>query len=129
MGCVTLRSSIPVLRVSDFARSRRFWVEVMEFTVAEEAGSPAQFGIFRRDHARVFVNGLDGPDPEPSPGWRAYFHSDDIDGLAARLKSLGAQVDGPENRSYGMRELTLRDPDGNLLCFGQDITQADENMT
>ena len=93
----------------------------MGFVVGEEGGDPARFGIFHRGKATVFVDAWHGADAEPSPAWRSYFHTDDVDALATELREAGAEIDGPEDKVYGMREITLRDPDGNLLCFGQDI--------
>ena len=115
-----LSSAIPVLRAADYPRARAFWTEVLGFSVGEEGGDPARFGIFHKDSATVFVDAWHGADEVPSPAWRAYFHVEDIDALAAALE--GAQVEGPEDKVYGMRELVVVDPDGNRLCFGQDIS-------
>ena len=116
---MTLTSSVPVLRVSDYPRAKAFWTDTLGFTVAEEGGDPARFGIFKSEGATVFVDAWHGADAEPSPGWRAYFHVDDVDAFAARMDWTTAH--GPENKTYGMRELEVIDPDGNRLCFGQDI--------
>ncbi|MDJ0637664.1 MAG: glyoxalase superfamily protein [Paracoccaceae bacterium] len=116
---MTLTSSIPVLRVSDYPRAKAFWTEALGFECIEEGGDPARFGIFRRDAATVFVDAWHGADPETSPGWRAYFHIDDVDAFAASLD--WRPIIGPGDKPYGMRELEVLDPDGNRLCFGQDI--------
>ncbi|MCP3969711.1 MAG: hypothetical protein GY717_05240 [Rhodobacteraceae bacterium] len=118
---MTLTSSIPVLRSSDYATARSFWTLTLGFARGEEGGNPPRFGIFHRGRATVFVDAGQGGDPDPSPGWRAYFHSDDVDALAAEFSARGAAVSGPMDTARGMREITLRDPDGNLLCFGQDL--------
>ena len=116
---MTLTSSIPVLRVSDYPRARAFWMETLGFSVGEEGGDPARFGIFHRDEATVFVDAWHGADADPSPGWRAYFHVDDVDALAATID--WPDLEGPVDAVYGMREIVVIDPDGNRLCFGQDI--------
>ncbi len=116
-----LTSSIPVLRSGDYATARTFWTLTMGFSLGEEGGEPPRFGIFHRDGATVFVDAWQGPDPEPSPGWRAYFHCDDVDALADDLRARGVAVEGPRDAVYGMREIVIADPDGNRLCFGQDI--------
>ncbi|MGI9389548.1 MAG: VOC family protein [Boseongicola sp.] len=114
-----LTSSIPVLRSSDYAQTRSFLTDVLGFSVVEEGGDPARFGIFRRDKATVFADAWHGADIEPSPGWRAYFHVKDVDAFAAGLN--WPEVEGPSDAVYGMREIVVTDPDGNRLCFGMDI--------
>lgn len=116
-----LESAVPVLRSGNYVVSRTFWTRTLGFSLGEEGGTPPRFGIFHREGATVFIDGWHGADPEPSPGWRAYFHTDDVDGLATALRERGVSVDGPRDAIYGMREITLRDPDGNGLCFGQDL--------
>ncbi len=117
---MTLTSAIPVLRVGDYPAARAFWTEIMGFAIAEEGGDRAQFGIFKRDAAVVFVDAWHGPDAAPSPGWRAYFHNDDVDALAQALAASGVSVAGPVDTVYGMREIVVEDLAGNRLCFGQD---------
>ncbi|NNE81117.1 MAG: hypothetical protein HKN18_12690 [Silicimonas sp.] len=117
---MTLTSAIPVLRVSDYPRARAFWTDTLGFSIAEEGGDPPRFGIFRKDKATVFVDAWHGADTHPSPGWRAYLHVDDVDALAASLD--WPDTEGPTDAVYGMRELVVIDPDGNRLCFGQDVS-------
>lgn len=117
---MTITSSIPVLRAADYPAAHRFWTGEMGFAVIEEGGAPPRFGIFRRDAATVFVDAWQGGDDRPSPGWRAYFHVDDVDALATELRDVGLILEGPTDTVYGMREIVVCDPDGNRLCFGQD---------
>ncbi|MBT8417952.1 MAG: VOC family protein [Silicimonas sp.] len=116
---MTLTSSIPVLRVSDYSRARAFMTDTLGFRVGEEGGAPPRFGIFHRDSATVFVDSWHGADAQPSPGWRAYFHVEDVDAFAASIDWPGTE--GPEDKVYGMRELVVIDPDGNRLAFGMEI--------
>ena len=120
-----IETAIPVLRVSDYPAARAFWTDALGFTVTEEGGDPPRFGIFRRDGQRVFVDAWHGADSTPSPGWRAYFHVNDVDALARSLPP-GITTEGPVDTVYAMRELVLTDPDGNRLCFGQDIVPPDD---
>jgi catechol 2,3-dioxygenase-like lactoylglutathione lyase family enzyme len=115
-----VQSSIPVLRVADYPAARAFWTDVMGFSIAEEGGDPARFGIFKRDAAVVFVDGWHDADPEPCPVWRAYFHVEAAADVVEQV-SGSAPVEGPVDTVYGMREVTVTDPSGNRLCFGQDV--------
>ena len=117
---MSLTSSIPVLRVSDYPRARAFWRDVLGFNVINEAGDPVTgFGIYALDRAQVFLTAWDGPE-QAYDGWRAYFHTDDLAGIEDRLKSTGTAYDGPRLTDYGLREIDVTDPDGNNICFGQD---------
>ncbi len=120
---VPLRSAIPVLRVGDYARARAFYEGQLRFEVTEEGGDPPRFGIYWRDKAEIFLDAWHGADP-PSDhdGWRAYLHVDDADQLAEELRASGVEIKrGPENAVYGLREIEIEDPDGNRICFGQDL--------
>ena len=47
-----------------------------------------------------------------------------IDALAEELRTRGADIlDGPEDRIYGQRELVVKDCNGLILAFGEDISQ------
>ena len=52
----------------------------------------------------------------------AYIWVDDVDALYAELQQSGADIVGPPVlRIYGMKELEVRDLDGYVICFGQDV--------
>ncbi|MEM9709478.1 MAG: VOC family protein [Pseudomonadota bacterium] len=115
-----LTSSIPVLRVADYPRAKAFWTGALGFETIEEAGEPKTgFGIFWRDKARVFLTAWDGSEASYG-GWRAYFHTDDLGGIADALSQAGAIFKGPTRTEYDMDEIEVTDPDGNVVCFGQD---------
>ena len=53
-------------------------------------------------------------------GLDAYILVDDIEALAADLKTRGADIlEGPVQRPYGRREIVVRDPNGFKIAFGQ----------
>lgn len=117
---MALTSSVPVLRVSNYDRARAFWRDVLRFDVIEEAGDPVTgFGIYRSGAATVFLIAWDGPEAAYDR-WRAYFHTDDLDDIAAHLTAKAAAFKGPVVTEYNMREIEVADPDGNIVCFGQD---------
>lgn len=120
-----IESATPVLRSGDYPRSRHFYADVLGFTVMEEGGNPPRFGIFKQGGAVIFVNAWDTPPPADKTGWDAYLHVRDIDVLHQKLIDLPETSPGPvRDTVYGMREFDLTDPDGNVLCFGQDPDKA-----
>ena len=51
--------------------------------------------------------------------------SDDVDALYAEFQQNQADIVGPPLlRIYGMKELEVRDLDGYVICFGQDVSGA-----
>lgn len=53
----------------------------------------------------------------------AYLWTDDVDALHDEFRHNGADVvTPPQLRIYGMKELEVRDLDGYVLCFGQDMS-------
>lgn len=110
----------PVMRSADYQRSRRFYADLLGFSIVEEGGDPPRFGIFQRGGAVLFVNAWDGPRPPEKEGWDAYFHVAQLDALHAALRDKLGDVPDIVETVYGMREFVLRDPDGNWLCFGFD---------
>ena len=117
---MSYRNASPVLRVSDYQRAKAFYMDVLRFEVTQEAGEPVVgFGIYRCGPAQIFLHSWDGPEAAWD-GWRAYFYPEDLDGLIAHLDACGQPYKGPEVTFYGMREVEVTDPDGNVLCFGAD---------
>jgi len=52
----------------------------------------------------------------------AYLWVDDVDALYGELQQSGADIIMPPTlRIYGMKEIEVRDLDGYVLCFGQDM--------
>ena len=121
----SLERATPVLKSGDYARSRAFYEGTLGFRVLEEGGDPPRFGIFERGKSVLFVNAWKGP-PKLVPGvWEAYIHVTGLDALFDELQAAGAPIVRPvEDTVYGMREFEVADPDGNVLCFGEDSETA-----
>ncbi|NNF08025.1 MAG: VOC family protein [Candidatus Eisenbacteria bacterium] len=117
------RRATPVLRSADYARSRKFYTEQLGFNVVEEGGDPARFGILERDRAVIFIDSWhDGPGAKQK-GWNAYFHLENLKAFHSELTAAGAPiVRDPEKTNYGMLEMEVMDPDGNVICFGQELS-------
>jgi len=53
-----------------------------------------------------------------------YLRNNDVDALFNSLKDKVEVVQGPTTKFYGMREWYMKDPNGYLLCFGQEMEQG-----
>ena len=117
---MTYKNATPVIRVSDYQRAKAFYTDVLGFEAMQEAGAPVTgFGIFRAGAAQVFLIAWDGPEAEYDR-WRVYLYPQDLDAQIAHITSTGTPVSGPTVTEYGMREVEVTDPDGNVLCLGED---------
>lgn len=116
-----MQSITPVLRVSDYARAKEYYVGILGFDCVEEAGDPVVgFGIFRRDRARIFLTAWDGAEA-PYDGWRAYIHVTNLSAMATGIVAAGGRLSkAPHLTEYGMEEFEVTDPDGNVIAFGAD---------
>jgi uncharacterized glyoxalase superfamily protein PhnB len=56
----------------------------------------------------------------------AYFYIENADRLSAEMRAAGANVqDDPMSFPWGLREFSVKDPDGNELYFGQTFEITD----
>lgn len=123
-----LERSTPVLATADYPAARAFYRDKLGYTVIEEGGDPARFGIFQRGGSLLFVDGWHGPRVATPNIWSAYIHVKDLDALAAEFAANGVQITRAiEVTVYGMREFEITGPDGVVLCFGEDVPA--EQMT
>ena len=125
----------PQFTVPDIGRTVEYYRDVFGFQVAgywdgervtDAPGSDSVFAIVRRDQVEVFFSRADGSAVRTGRAEGAndaYFHVTGIDALAAELRSRGAEIlDGPDDRSYGQRELQVRDCNGLILTFAEDTS-------
>jgi predicted enzyme related to lactoylglutathione lyase len=80
----------------------------------------------QRDDFIVMLHQADQQPVSPNGAhnsWDAYFWCIGVDGLHAELAANGAEiVYGPEDQEhYGMREFAIKDIDGYMLAFAEDL--------
>ena len=122
-----IRSTAPHLLVSDLQRSVDWFVNVLGFKRPTLWGEPPEFAMPKRDGFIVMLEQRAGVAPRPHGALGctdAYFWIEGVDDFASELSQAGADVvEQPVDRPhYGMREFSVRDPDGHLLVFGEDIS-------
>jgi len=124
---VTGIRAMPVLGVADMPRALAFYREALGFELAgawpsmEQSGGAPGFAILSLGTITVALDAHNEP-PKPRTAMAAYLYLDDIDGYHRALTERGVAVERcPEDAPYGCRDMDLRDPDGHLLCFGQDL--------
>ncbi len=120
--------SAPHFFVTDIHRSVRFYVDVLGFAEPELWGDPPGFAMPHRDGFIVMLNQASADHVNPNGrrnGWDAYFWCQGVDAFYESIRNRAEIVHGPEDRAlYGMREIGVRDPDGYMLVFAEDLQPA-----
>lgn len=123
---IRLERAVPQFSVADVVRTAEHWRDVLGFEILGCWATPPRFAIVRRDGVEVFFNLANGTAPRTGRAdgaYDAYFHVAGVESLAAELRARGADVvEGPERREYGQLELVVRDLNGLVLAFGEDVS-------
>jgi hypothetical protein len=106
----------PVFQVTDVTHSVD-WFERAGFDVSVH---DTTFAFAHRDLDLTIHLAQVEPDSQPGGG-NLYIHCHDADRVAEEWRQAGIEVDGPRDEDYGMREGSVRDPDGNVIRFGSPI--------
>jgi catechol 2,3-dioxygenase-like lactoylglutathione lyase family enzyme len=120
---------VTLLQVFDMPRALAFYRDVLGFNLVAQAppGDDFDWGLLERDGVRLMLNtAYEKPNRPPSPdSARVAAHADtclflecpDVDGAYAHLCSLGLAPEPPRVAPYGMKQLSLCDPDGYGICL------------
>jgi predicted enzyme related to lactoylglutathione lyase len=116
----------PVMRflpVADFGRSIAFYRDVLGFEIRQEAESvvavlgPACIRFGKEGYAPT-----DWSTPKPPGSAILFVQSDDVEVFHAAVRARGGKPSGIEKVNWiKMRMFEVRDPDGNVLWFGQSF--------
>jgi catechol 2,3-dioxygenase-like lactoylglutathione lyase family enzyme len=115
-----LQGPVPILYVTDVETTIRFYCDVLGFRCANRFEGWASL---QRDSAEIMLSLPNEHLPFQKSLFTGsfYFHSDDVDALWAQLRERIDVVYPIENFDYGMREFAIRDINGYVLQFGQEI--------
>jgi catechol 2,3-dioxygenase-like lactoylglutathione lyase family enzyme len=108
----------PIFNVHELAASQRYFRDVLGFKIDWEHGDPPDFGSVSRGDTVLFMcQGCQG-----NPGAWIMVFTRDVDRLHdefVRTKAIIKQP--PTDMPWGLREMHVADPDGNVLRFGSAI--------
>jgi catechol 2,3-dioxygenase-like lactoylglutathione lyase family enzyme len=118
---------VPVIKCSDLERSVRFYIEVLDFLWRwpEDAASELANGVayLVMDGAEVMLSRHAG---DGVFGSLQRVFVDDVDERYETFRARGLDTTGrpespihtgPVDQTWGLREFSVGDPDGNGLCF------------
>jgi predicted enzyme related to lactoylglutathione lyase len=113
-----------VFPVADVGRSLAFFVERLGFGVEFKLGDPPEYAIIDREAVSLHLMPA-ARAPETRGHSSVYVFVADVDALHRELDGRGAPIEvAPTDFDYGMREMSVRDPDGNRLTFGCEVRRA-----
>ena len=128
-----LDPAVPLLQVFDMQTSLAFYCDVLGFEVVDKT-DPDWWAMIRLGGATLMLNTAYEEDKRPRKAdpkrvrghkdVSLYFEFDDLDGLHAHLRSKGCDVKSPMKTSYGLMQMSVRDPDGYELCFTAPLVVA-----
>lgn len=100
-----------------------FYTHTLGFVCAEKNDGWG-WACLCRDEVEIMVAKPNAHTPFEKPLFTGsfYFNTDDVNALWNALKDKVEPVYGLEEFEWGMREFAIRDNNGYLLQFGQDIS-------
>jgi catechol 2,3-dioxygenase-like lactoylglutathione lyase family enzyme len=111
-----MQKVVPTFRITDYARSKAFYLDGLGFKVEWEHRFEPQFPVFaciQRDGMELFLTEHTGDCPA---GGLVHLYVADVDAWYAECQRNGVPVQEPPNQSLqGLRDMTVVDPDGNKL--------------
>ena len=127
---MTFADVTPNLVTANLDRSVAFYRDVLGFalitTVPEQA--PFVFAWLQRDTVSVFLNTEASAEIKTQAGTNMLFitleapdRGSGVDGLFASVKDRAPVIMPLTDQFYGMREFTIKDPDGYIITFAQRI--------
>ena len=114
---------VPMLQTVKMQETKEWYASVLGFAVSGEMG--AEWCELRRDDVAImFMHNEHLGTPNATA--TQYFQVDDVMGLWSAIEDRCKAEWGPEQMPYGMLEFAIRDPNGYLLSFGQEIVGKEQ---
>ena len=116
-----LESLRPVLAVNSIDDTIRFYRDVLGFECANQMDG---WAALQRDQVELTISLPNAHEPfeKPTLTGSIYFNTTDVDALWEQIKAKASVLYPIENFFYGMREFAIRDNNGYILQFGQEIS-------
>ncbi|MEM7169689.1 MAG: VOC family protein [Pseudomonadota bacterium] len=118
-----LLRAMPVLQVADVKRSEAFYCQKLGFRSHGCWGEGPDFAIVQRGQVTIAFDRTRQPGHSATNQyWAAYLYVSDVTALCAAFAEKGiTPIRGPEDTPYGLRDIDIKDPDGHIIAFGQDL--------
>ena len=126
---INIRGMAPLLQVFDMPAAVHFYRDILGFELVTTSRPGDHFGwaLLKLNGVEIMLNTAyeeDQRPPAPDPARVAahndtglFFGCEDLDGAYRHLRAHGLSVKEPAVAPYGMKQLSVTDPDGYALCF------------
>jgi uncharacterized glyoxalase superfamily protein PhnB len=120
-----LRKVVPMMTVPDVERAIEFYRGVLAFEVVNQMEG---WALLQNHGVELMFALPNAHEPFDRPHFTGslYFTPQDVDALWEKLKDKADIFYPIENFFYGMREFAIRDNNGYILQFGQEIRDGEE---
>src|SRR5260370_40737644 len=117
---VGLNAFAAVFTVGDVGTSLRFFVDRLGFREHFRMGDPPSYAIVERDAVSIhLMPARETPETLGRPS--IYVFAADVGRLHPELQAMACPIElSPTDFFYGIREMSVRDPDGNRITFGRE---------
>ena len=109
-----IRSTIPILPSLNIDESVAFYVNQLGFV---QLAQLHDYAIVGRDGAEIHFNECNNPNIPANTS--CYVRTGSTEALYTEFSGRGVKVNPPQVQPWGMKELHVTDPHGNLLKFGE----------
>ena len=117
---IRFRSIAPMLQSGDLQRTIDWYESVLGFRCV---GREDAWCRLERDRVMLMFMRNDHLGP-PHATATQYIYLHDLDAFWASIKDKVKAEWGPEKMPYGMMEFAIKDPDGYLLSFGEELDKS-----
>ena len=124
-GVDTLTSAVPVIPTANVPASLRYFEDVLGFTPQWSWGDPPVYAGVRAGQALLYL--CHDPEARDAKSVRGevFIWTSDIESLHRRHSERRAEiVDELRERPWGARQYAVREPNGYVLKFAEEIPEA-----
>lgn len=114
MSQVRIHGTVPILASLNLDETLAFYVDKLGFV---QLAQLHDYAIVGRDGSEIHF--FDCKDRHIAENTASYVRTSSTDALYEEFKGRGVNLKPPEVRPWGMKELYVIDPHGNLLKFGE----------
>jgi catechol 2,3-dioxygenase-like lactoylglutathione lyase family enzyme len=126
-----IKQAVPVLRVTDVARSIEWYRSTLGFAGDPFPQKPPyKFAILRQGQTELMLRAGSPPShAKPAPyDWDIYLRIEKspFREVYAQYSKMGIVTRRLEQMFYGLAEFEITDPDGYVICLSQELDDASD---